>query len=170
MTIKLLIKKVFCDTTRCIGCKSCEIACAVEHSKSKELFKAINEIPKPTKRKRVEQSASGPVAVSCRHCEEPLCIYACMSGAMYKDLATGQTKHDEDKCVGCWMCLMVCPFGALHRKALEAIVLKCDLCPDRDVPSCVEACPTKALFVGTVEEFERHLKEQKNKKLVSKKL
>lgn len=154
-------KKIFCDLTLCLGCKSCEISCAVEHSKSKELFKAINEPTKPTKRKKIEQSAAGPVPVSCKHCEEPLCVYACMSGAMYKDAATGQTKHDEDKCVGCWMCVMSCPFGAIHRKGAEGIVLKCDLCPDRDTPACVEACPTGALFVGTREEFEKHVKEKK---------
>ncbi len=80
-----------------------------------------------------------------------------MSGAMYKDKKTGETKHDKDKCVGCWMCIMSCPFGVLTRQKQDKIVVKCDLCADRDVPACVEACPTGALLFGTLKEFEKKL-------------
>jgi carbon-monoxide dehydrogenase iron sulfur subunit len=59
---------------------------------------------------------------------------------------------------------MACPFGALTKDDERKIVFKCDLCPDRDVPACVAACPTKALFVGTAAEFERHLNDSKKGK------
>jgi len=49
---------------------------------------------------------------------------------------------------------MSCPFGALTRKRQEKLVVKCDLCPDRDVPACVEACPSLALLMATEKEFK----------------
>jgi carbon-monoxide dehydrogenase iron sulfur subunit len=60
---------------------------------------------------------------------------------------------------------MACPFGALAKDDRERIVFKCDLCPDRDVPACVEACPTKALFIGTTEEFEKRVAARKEKRV-----
>lgn len=147
--------KIFCDLRKCTGCKSCEIACAVEHSFSKDLVKALRESVPPTKRVRIRDSFGRAVRISCQHCEEAPCVAACMSGAMYKDPKTGATKHDKDKCVGCWMCIMVCPFGAIVRSIEDKQALKCDLCPDRDDYACVIACPTGALFAGTPEEFKR---------------
>lgn len=167
------MKKIYCDIKKCLGCGSCEIACAVEHSKSKKLNKAIAETELPIKRRKAQFVATGvprskfpriteagnlergvAISTGCYHCEDAPCVAACMSGAMYKDKETGQTKHDKDKCVGCWMCIMSCPFGALTRQKEEKLVVKCDLCPDRDVLACVEACPTGALFLGTEKEFK----------------
>jgi carbon-monoxide dehydrogenase iron sulfur subunit len=88
-----------------------------------------------------------------------------MSGALTKDEETGATLHNKEKCVGCWMCVMVCPFGAIIRDAEEHIAVKCDLCPDRDDYACVIACPTGALFSGTKEEFWKKLnKKTKDRK------
>jgi carbon-monoxide dehydrogenase iron sulfur subunit len=158
-----MVKKIFCDIQICLGCRSCELACAVEHSKSKTLFEGIKEVPLPRSRKKVESVGNRSLAVACCHCELAPCVQACMAGSMYKD-EEGKTIHNEEKCVGCGMCIMVCPFGVITRQ--KNIVLKCDLCPDLDnIYACVEACPTGALFVGTVEEFE----ERTNKrKLISK--
>ncbi|MBU1061649.1 MAG: 4Fe-4S dicluster domain-containing protein, partial [Candidatus Omnitrophica bacterium] len=134
------MKKIYCDIKKCLGCGACEIACAVEHSKSKELDQSIKESPAPIKRRKAESiSQSVAISTGCHHCDDAPCVAACMSGAMYKDKKTGLTKHDEEKCVGCWMCIMSCPFGALTRQKQDKIVVKCDLCPDRDVPACVEA-------------------------------
>lgn len=152
------MKKIFCDIKKCIGCSACEIACAIEHSKSKKINEAIKEIPLPIKRRKAQAVDKGiTISTGCHHCEDAPCVTACMSGAMYKDKKTGETKHDEDRCVGCWMCVMTCPFGALTRQKQDKIVVKCDLCPDRDTPACVEACPTGALFIGTEKEFEEKL-------------
>lgn len=144
------MRKIYCNIQKCLGCGSCEIACAVEHSKSKSLNTAISETPLPIKRRKAE-FIEDDIAIStgCHHCKDAACVEACMAAAMYKDRETGQTRHNKDKCVGCWMCIMSCPFGALTRKKEEKIVVKCDLCPDREMPACVEACHSKALFLDT---------------------
>lgn len=121
------------------------MACTVEHSASKEIFKAIHEKPLPVGRMRMEGGPDGQFPVQCRHCEESPCVYACMAGALMRDEETGIVLHKQDKCVACWMCVMVCPFGAILPGYPQKTALKCDLCPERDVPACVEACPTKAL-------------------------
>jgi carbon-monoxide dehydrogenase iron sulfur subunit len=149
-----MTKRIFCNLKLCLGCKACELACAVEHSKPKDLFKAVSEAALPHKRVKVASTGRlSPFPVRCQHCEEAACIASCISGAMHKD-KKGRTLHDKDKCVGCWMCIMACPFGALTKDDAERIVFKCDLYPDRDTPACVEACPTRALFLGTAGEFE----------------
>lgn len=153
------MKKIYCNIKKCLGCGSCEIACAVEHSKSKELNSAISESPLPIKRRKAEFVEDGvSVSSGCQHCDNAACVTACMSGAMYKEAKTGLTQHDRDKCVGCWMCIMSCPFGAITREKQEKQVVKCDLCPDRDKPACVEACPTRALSLGALKEFKETLK------------
>jgi len=150
------MKKIYCGIRKCLGCGSCEIACAVEHSSSKKLNLAIEERPLPIKRRKAQYVNRGvSISTGCHHCEDAPCVTACMSGAMYKDKKTGQTKHDKDRCVGCWMCIMSCPFGALARQKEERLVIKCDFCPDRDTSACVEACPTNALYLGTLKEFKK---------------
>jgi len=121
------------------------MACTIEHSKSKDVFRAISEEPLPARRMRVESYGKEQFPVQCRHCEDAPCIYACMAGAISRDERTGVVLHDRDKCVACWMCVMVCPFGAVMPGYKQHTVLKCDRCPERDTPACVDACPTKAL-------------------------
>jgi carbon-monoxide dehydrogenase iron sulfur subunit len=136
---------ILCRIEKCLGCRSCEIACGIEHSKSKDLLQCLLELPLPRQRRSVESLPGINVSNACRHCEPAPCVSACMSGSMYKE-KNGATLHDKDRCVGCWMCVMVCPFGAISRQ--ERLALKCDLCPDReDEYACVEACPTGALCI-----------------------
>lgn len=85
------------------------------------------------------------IALQCRHCEEPLCAHACISGGITRDPDTGVIASNPDKCVACWSCIMVCPFGVIARYEDCRRAVKCDHCPDRDGPACVEACPTRAL-------------------------
>jgi len=152
--------KIFCDMRKCVACKTCELACAAEHSKSKDILLAVSEEPLPKKRRKVSGIDDKVISFGCQHCEDAPCVTACMSGAMYKDPATGETKHNKDKCVGCWMCMMVCPFNAIVRDVTDKVAVKCDLCPDRDDYACVVACPTNALFAGTPEEFKKKLEEK----------
>ena len=153
--------KIYCDIRKCVGCRSCEIACAIEHSKSKNIFDAVKEKPLPKKRVKTENEGKKIISLHCQHCEDAPCVIACMSGALSKDKKTGATLHDKEKCVGCWMCVMTCPFGAIVRDVENHIAVKCDLCPDREDYACVVACPTGALFVGTKKEFEKKIKEKK---------
>jgi len=67
---------------------------------------------------------------------------------MHLDQETGRVIHDAEKCIGCWTCVMVCPFGALTIN--EDTPLKCDLCPKLEVPACVTNCPNEALTMEEV--------------------
>jgi carbon-monoxide dehydrogenase iron sulfur subunit len=153
------MKEVFIDVERCMGCKSCEIACAVGHSISKDLFGALLEKPVPRKRIHVEKALQFSYPARCMHCSDAACITACPSGAMHRDADTGGVALNEDRCMGCWMCAMVCSFGAISAAPDKKTVLKCDLCKSRlaegKPPACVESCPTKALLFIEPDELSK---------------
>ncbi|RLG39158.1 MAG: 4Fe-4S ferredoxin [Candidatus Alkanophagales archaeon] len=144
----------------CMGCHLCEIWCAVAHSTSKDIIKAfLYEGQKPLPRLLVEESYPESFALQCRHCDEPECMFACISGALYKDRA-GRVLHDESKCVACYSCIMACPYGAIRINPFTGKILKCDLCADLDFPLCVEKCPNNALeYVEIKTEAEEKLYE-----------
>ena len=168
------MKDIMIRPERCLSCRSCEIACAVAHSESKNLFSAMGEKPAPKKRIYLEYApdlgASFPI--TCRHCEDASCVSVCPTKALYQDEITRTISHNPDRCVDCWICSTVCPrFSSLYQMILvmgcwtssmncnrevinrqvEAGV-KCDLCEGRDLPACVEACPTHALIFSEVNE------------------
>jgi len=153
------MKRVFINAERCTGCKSCEIACAVQHSKSKNLFTAIFEDPPPQKRTYVEQVINLSYPSRCMHCIDAPCIKACPRSAMGWDKELERVTVNKDRCIGCFMCAMVCPFGAISIRRPQGTALKCDLCGSRlregMIPACVEACPTKALVFGEIEELSK---------------
>lgn len=141
------MKRVYSLEDVCIGCHLCEVACITEHSLSKEPVKAFMfEKERPIARCIVEEADGGAVSFSttCRHCAEPACLQACISGAVRKD-EQGRVTIDTEKCIGCWSCVMSCPFGAVQRNVALKRANKCDLCPDRERPACVDACPNRAL-------------------------
>jgi carbon-monoxide dehydrogenase iron sulfur subunit len=128
----------------CIGCRLCEIMCVVKHSRSGKILKAFREEhPRPLPRVRVEEEGYTSFALQCRHCEEAPCIENCMTGAMHRE--EGAVLCDEEKCVGCLMCVMSCPFGAIRPGSGRKVVSKCDLCGGKGIPFCVEYCPNEAL-------------------------
>jgi len=141
------MKKIIIHEEYCIGCRLCEIHCLVAHSKSKEIIKAYKgEYPKPEPRIHVEEKSHLSFALQCRHCEDAPCLDACMSGAMHRDRDTNAVLCDEDKCVGCWMCVMVCPFGvAKPDTEKKKVASKCDLCAGKESPVCVKNCPNEAI-------------------------
>ena len=69
----------------------------------------------------------------------------CKKEAMYRDEETGVVFIQEDKCTGCWLCVKACPYDAIAKNVELRLAVKCDLCPDQDIPTCVQACPTRAL-------------------------
>ena len=149
------MKEIFVNIENCLGCKSCELACTVEHSQSKSLFGAISESPLPKKRVYVEYGDGKNIPLQCRHCQEAPCVDACISGALKWDSQANLVTHDRERCVGCWMCIMVCPFGVIGREKDAKVAIKCDRCTERDAPACVEACPSGALVFTTLEETEK---------------
>ncbi|MGB9792953.1 MAG: 4Fe-4S dicluster domain-containing protein, partial [Thermacetogeniaceae bacterium] len=107
------MKQVLVDIKKCLGCRSCELACAVQHSASRNLYQAIQESPPPRRRIFVESVGEKSFPLNCRHCDDAPCAAVCTTGAMKKDPATGVVANNPEKCVGCWMCVMACPFGAI---------------------------------------------------------
>lgn len=146
------MKEIFVHLDRCVGCLGCQLACAVEHSASKNLFAAIAETPRPRYRLYVESAAEQKIPLTCRQCDPAPCLEACIAGSTYRD-ERGVVMQRDERCVGCWTCLMVCPYGVVGRQQERRIAVKCDRCPDLEVPSCVSACPTKALVYAEAEEF-----------------
>ena len=158
------MKRVFCQIPKCLACRSCELACAVAHSRSKNLVDAIRENPLPKHRIQVESiDAKGglypvrAIALQCRHCEDPMCAQACISGGINRDEKTGEMIADPAKCVACWSCIMVCPFGVIVKYEDCHQAVKCDHCPDRETPACVESCPTGALVYCSREEIQMEI-------------
>jgi carbon-monoxide dehydrogenase iron sulfur subunit len=153
---------------RCVACRSCEIACAVHRgSLAKRLPDAIHETPAPLARLRVEDPGTGGgFPVQCRHCQDAPCLDACPSGALHRDAAGLVLVHDA-RCIGCWMCVMVCPFGAPQPFRDSRSMVKCDACAGMDGPYCVESCPTGALVCTEAEEFSEQRRRALSGKLLA---
>ena len=150
--------RIYVELGKCMSCHSCEFACALEHSQSKQLAKAIHEDTPPVARVYVEDIEGTPVALQCRHCEDPPCVSVCPREAIEK-LGPGQAVLiDEEKCTGCKFCVAACPFGMVALQEHRKLAIKCDLCPRRAneglEPACVDACPSGALCFGTAEQLQ----------------
>ena len=148
------MKRIVIHEEHRIGCRLCEVHCLVQHSKSHDIIKAYRrERTELMPRLIVEESGPVSFALQCRQCDEPACLEACISGAMHRDERTGAVVCDESRCVGCWMCIMVCPAGAIRQNTLGTrIASKCDLCYGAEVPACVDHCPNGALTYEEVPE------------------
>lgn len=133
----------------CDGCSLCVQACAVAHSISKDPEKIEDEDPPPRPRVHVLTVKGSPVPAACRHCEAAACVLVCPTGAMRKTGQGGPVLCDNDKCIGCRSCVLVCPYGVPDAYLGGEMITKCDLCVDRleqgEIPACVESCPNACL-------------------------
>ncbi|MEM4852838.1 MAG: 4Fe-4S dicluster domain-containing protein [Thermofilum sp.] len=140
----------------CTGCKSCEIACAVERSRTKCIYTAHLEEPRPVPRIRVLLADGYSVPMRCQHCADAPCMAVCPTKAISRS-PEGFILLDSAKCIGCLMCARACPFGAVRLDTALRVAVKCDFCFERvrqgRQPACAEACPTRALRFGTLEEL-----------------
>ena len=162
------MKTVFVNVEKCIGCMHCEIACAKEHSKNKDLLSILNDDPQPQPRISVGLGIDFMKFPNrCRHCDPAPCHQICPTGAIYKDEELGSILVKETNCISCGMCAMVCPFSAItfHRTPVTNTVIsyKCDDCIERQKdgrePACVEACKAGALVFGDINEIISGLKK-----------
>ncbi|NQT25185.1 4Fe-4S binding protein [candidate division KSB1 bacterium] len=164
-------KTVVVKVERCLGCRSCELACGVAHSLSKDLNRAIENNERPGYRISVEAYGSRAVPVYCSHCEEAACLLVCPTGAISRGGKGEPVLADDRRCIGCKMCIQACPFGVISMKSSGKGVLKCDLCIERlakgQEPACVVACPTHAL-VYTTEAYSSKTKRKDAAKRMAK--
>lgn len=120
---------------RCIGCGSCELACSLQHEG--EFKPAMARVAVL----RFEGGASVPL--TCLQCEDPACVAVCKTGALSRDQDTGVVTVNKEKCIGCRMCVMACPFGNISYSAVQKQAVKCNLCEGD--PQCVQFCPSRAI-------------------------
>lgn len=155
----------FVDTTKCSGCKTCQIAC-----------KDRGELPVDVNWRRVYEYGGGQwqhsanntfeqdvfsyyVSVACNHCSHPVCVKACPTGACHKRAADGLVHINVSLCIGCQSCARACPYDAPQFDQAKGVMTKCDGCFDRiekgRLPICVDSCPLRALDFGSMEQLRQ---------------
>ena len=149
---------------RCTACKTCELYCAAERgSNSKTLLQAAQEFPVPKSRVRVEGRGNASLPLQCRQCLDAPCLDACLSGALERDPETHMVVIREDRCIACWTCTIFCPYGVIYPWPDRKMALKCDRCNYMEYPVCVDVCPTKALELVEIGDYEDLLKKRRLK-------
>ena len=152
---------VLVDTTRCVGCRTCEHACAAAHGlpepDADDAVMTAERKPTTSQWSVVtrRQTDAGEVFVKrqCMHCVQPACASACLTRAL-KKTEDGPVIWREDKCMGCRFCMISCPFDAPKFDYDRAVpsIHKCQMCHERlvegGIPACVENCPAEALAFG----------------------
>jgi carbon-monoxide dehydrogenase iron sulfur subunit len=125
------------DYEKCTGCRNCEMACSVSHVRACNPAKSAVRIVK-------WESEGLNVPIVCQQCEEPACANICPVQAISRDADTDAMVADYDLCVGCRMCVVACPFGAVAFDVHQRQAIKCDLCGGAE-PWCVRFCEPGAL-------------------------
>ncbi|AEE16118.1 4Fe-4S dicluster domain-containing protein [Treponema brennaborense] len=142
------MKRVYVNEKWCLGCHLCEYYCAFANSGETDMVAALKG-KKIYPRIQVEGNNDVSFAVSCRHCEQPLCVKACIAGAL--SVVDGVIVRDALKCVGCHTCILSCPYGCIvpapDDGSGHSVVQKCELCTSNRAgkPACVEGCPNRAI-------------------------
>jgi len=165
------------DATKCVGCKSCMVACSKANDLEPDTrIDGLHQAP-PTLNYftkniiKVYRTADGSdhsyFKQQCMHCIDPGCVTACMFGGLRKDVDTGVVWWYGTKCVGCRYCEVACTFHIpqFQWDGFNPKIVKCELCRDHIAkgakqPGCSEVCPTNAVIYGKREDL---LKEAKSR-------
>ena len=153
----------FTDTSVCIGCKACEVACkewndleaeATHNFGSYQSHEDLTANTWDLMRFAEVDLDNGDLAWlirkdSCMHCDEPGCLLACPAPGAIVQYENGIVDFDQTKCIGCQYCIAGCPFDIPRFDSSSKKVYKCTMCSDRVAdgmePACVKACPTGAI-------------------------
>jgi Fe-S-cluster-containing hydrogenase component 2 len=146
------------DYEKCTGCRNCEMACSVSHVGASNPLKSAVRIVK-WERRGLE------VPVVCQQCEEPACAGICPVQAVSRDAGTGAMIVDHDLCLGCRMCIVACPLGAVTFDRDRRVAVKCDLCSGVE-PWCVRFCEPGALTYHQSPSASLHKKRAAGRRLV----
>ncbi|MGI5153925.1 4Fe-4S dicluster domain-containing protein [Microbispora sp. CA-102843] len=163
----------FTDTTVCIGCKACEVACKEWNDVPDDgfVFRATSydntgALGASTWRHVAFVEQDGRWLMSsdvCKHCTHAACLDVCPTGALFR------TEFDTvvvqpDVCNGCGYCVPACPYGVIDRREDDGRAWKCTLCYDRlrggMEPACAKACPTKSIQFGPLDELRQRAEER----------
>ncbi len=175
----------FTDTTLCIGCKACEVACkqwnqlpddgllftGMSYDNTGHLgastWRHVSFIERPVPLTGHETGLGNfswlLMSDVCKHCADAGCLDACPTGAIVR------TEFDSvyvqpDICNGCGYCVVSCPFGVIDRREDDGRAWKCTLCYDRlkgDLePACAKACPTDSILFGDLDELHEHARDR----------
>jgi formate dehydrogenase iron-sulfur subunit len=172
----------FTDTSLCIGCKACEVACKEwnglpedglswsghSHDNTGALgadswrHVAFIEQPAPVGGHEPNFQRSGDgfrwlmASDVCKHCTHAACLDVCPTGAIFRT-EFGTVVVQEDVCNGCGYCVPACPYGVLDKREDDGRIFKCTLCYDRlkvgQEPACAKACPTESIQFGQLDEL-----------------
>ena len=139
------------DMTRCIGCRSCEIACNEQNGNPADIhWRRVGEVEGGV----YPNTQRHYLSMGCNHCLDAECLKGCPVDAYTKDPVTGIVLHSADACIGCQYCVWNCPYQVPQFNAERGVVGKCDMCHGRLTdglePACVNACPEGAIQIEIV--------------------
>jgi len=160
----------YIDTSTCIGCKACEVACQEWNDLAPvETQQTGSYQTLPTLHAQFwnlirfdEREVDGRFAWlmrkdQCMHCEEPGCLEACPAPGAIVQYENGIVDVDPERCIGCGYCVSGCPFDVPRFHEKTGKMAKCTLCVDRVgvglEPACVKACPTGCLHFGNKDDM-----------------
>ena len=169
----------FTDTSLCIGCRACEVACKEWNQLPTDDFGftgqsydntgrlsadtwrhvAFVEQRKPVQTEDADGLRWLMSSDVCKHCTTAPCLDVCPTGALFRT-EFGTVVVQDDVCNGCGMCVPACPFGVIERREEDGRAWKCTLCYDRlkdgMEPACAKACPTDSIQYGPLDELRIH--------------
>ncbi|AEC20891.1 formate dehydrogenase, beta subunit [Pusillimonas sp. T7-7] len=162
------------DTTKCIGCKACQVACMEWNDLRDEIGTNVGVYDNPADltdqswtvmRFSEYENTAGDLEWlirkdGCMHCEDPGCLKACPAPGAIIQYNNGIVDFHEENCIGCGYCITGCPFDVPRISKKDNKAYKCTLCSDRvavgQEPACVKTCPTGAIVFGTKEDMQKH--------------
>jgi len=159
------------DTTKCIGCKACQVACMEWNDLRDEIGSNVGVYENPgdlsseswTLMRFTEyENPKGDLEWlirkdGCMHCADPGCLKACPAPGAIVQYSNGIVDFHEENCIGCGYCVTGCPFNIPKFNPSTKKMFKCTLCADRVAqglePACIKACPTSCLHFGTKDDM-----------------